>query len=80
MLLYPSAHCASLWYGSAEKFTVRLVKFDFCFYRVSEKMSNGQQYSPNEATEILNEIYKIKQSLLSGKHTKRSPCRLSYCA
>lgn len=36
-------------------------------YRVSEKMSNGQQYSLNEATEILNEIYRIKQSLSSGK-------------
>jgi len=34
--------------------------------RVNEKMSNGQQYSYNETYEILNEIYKIKQSLLSG--------------
>lgn len=29
-------------------------------------MSNGQQYSYNEASDILNEIYKIKQSLQLG--------------
>ena len=35
--------------------------------RVSDKMANGQQYSYNEASEILSEIYKIKLSLQSGK-------------
>lgn len=41
----------------------------FLSYRVSEKTSNGQPYGYNEANEILQEIYKIKQSLQLGTYT-----------